>query len=109
MVLPELALLIGALGCLGRLLRPGVDAAQGKVSIDEPDLALVRGLDLILRFVTETLAEWSLEVAEVDDRDRRVLRAPEGVVVHAGFHHCRRRRRRLDDRRLARGGRVGRH
>jgi hypothetical protein len=56
-VLPELALVVGAFGGLGRLLSIRVDAVEREVPDYKLDLALIRVQDLIQRFVTETLAE----------------------------------------------------
>jgi hypothetical protein len=66
-VLQELTLVICALGSFGGLLGLRMDAVEGEVPDNELDLALVGLQDLILRFITETLAEWSLVVCELDD------------------------------------------
>jgi hypothetical protein len=66
-VLPEFALLVGAFGGLGGLLSVLVDAVEGQIPDYKLDLALIRVQDLIQRFVTETLAERSLVVGELDD------------------------------------------
>jgi hypothetical protein len=89
-VLPVLALIVGALGRLGRLLSPLVKA-EGEIPKDVPDLALVGLQNLVQRFITETLAEWSLVVAELDDGDRRVFGPDEWVIVGADLHHYWRR------------------
>ena len=68
---------------------------DGEIPVHEPDLVPVGLQELIQRFVTETLAESSLVVAELYDRDRGVRRPQSGVIVGAdGAHHRRRRGRR---------------
>jgi len=73
-VLPELALVVGAFGGLGGLLSVLMEAGEGEIPVYELDLALIRLQNLIQRFVTETRAVRSLVVAELDDGHWRVLR-----------------------------------
>lgn len=87
MVLPELALVIGASGGLGGLLGILV-GGEGEVAEYKPDLVPVGLLELVERFVTETLAVRSLVVAELDDRHLGVRWAPRGSVIDADCY-CR--------------------
>jgi hypothetical protein len=63
-VLPELLLVIGALRRLGGLLSVRM-RAEREVADGKPDLVAVGLLELVERFVTETLAVRSLVVAEL--------------------------------------------
>lgn len=92
MVLPELALVIGALSRLGGLLGVLV-GAKGEVAENKPDLVSVGLFELVERFITETLAVRSLVVAELYDRHLGVCRTPRRGVIDADRHRWERRRR----------------
>ena len=91
MVLPEFALSVGAFSRLGRLLGIGMYRGQGEVANGEPDLVPVGLLQLVERFITETLAVRSLVIAELYYRHLCVFWAPRRRVIGADLDHGRSR------------------
>src|SRR2546427_1598469 len=75
---PELALLVRTVGCFGRRTRLRV-RREGKVSVDDPDLLPIEGAHL-LQDREALLADRTLEIRELDDRDRRRRRTPRRAV-----------------------------
>ncbi len=83
--LPVLALVAGAVRRLGRLARVGVNLVDRKVPEDVTQLAGLHVLGLQGRQcrIEEALAVGALVVGELDQGDRRVGAAQDGIVVDA--------------------------
>src|SRR5207249_9402152 len=87
MVGPELPLLVRTLRrlCRGPSLRMG---GQWKVAIDQPDLLRVQPSQFF-KNSHAFLADRTLEVSILHDRDRRICRTDGGIVAVGELHHRR--------------------
>src|SRR5687767_1390046 len=72
MKLPEYILITGAHGCLCSREGIGVYGSQRQVSIHNPDLSRVGSQQRLIGLIMPAAAEWTLEIAELNERDRSV-------------------------------------
>jgi hypothetical protein len=85
-IFPELALVIGAFSRLGRLLSVRVNVGQREIADGKLDFIAVGFLELVERFITETLAERSLVIGEFQYRDLGVIGTPGRGAVCADLY-----------------------
>src|SRR5581483_11971480 len=82
-IFPEFLLLVGAFSRFSRTLRKGVNTGDREIPIDKADFAFVFLQQGRQCLVVEPLAERTLEVAELNHGDRRVLRANGRIAFRA--------------------------
>src|SRR3989338_2898357 len=82
MIRPEFHLFVRALGRLCSRTRRGMNIFKGEIPIDDLNLSgfYIRIKDFLSRLVMELLAKRALEIAEFNERNRRV-RIPKNRVV----------------------------
>ena len=91
MIIPKLALVAGATRRLRRLARLRVDRVEGQIFMNYTNLAVV-AFEQFLKRRLDGLAKGTLEVFELDDGDRRLLRSAHRRAGHRnlGAKHGRR-------------------